>query len=31
MYVLEETRYSAMPYRRCGRRGLKLPAIAPGL
>lgn len=31
MYVPEETRYSAMLYRRCGRSGLNLPAISLGL
>ena len=26
-----EDRYDAMPYRRCGRSGIKLPAISLGL
>ena len=30
-YVPSETRYDAMPYRRCGKSGLKLPPIALGL
>lgn len=30
-YLPAETRYEAMTYRRCGRSGLKLPAIALGL
>src|SRR5436190_18149524 len=30
-YVPAEDRYDAMPYRRCGRSGLKLPAISLGL
>jgi L-glyceraldehyde 3-phosphate reductase len=30
-YVPAEDRYEAMPYRRCGRSGLKLPAISLGL
>ena len=30
-YVPVEDRYEAMPYRRCGRSGLKLPAISLGL
>jgi L-glyceraldehyde 3-phosphate reductase len=30
-YVPAEDRYDAMPYRRCGRSGLKLPAISFGL
>jgi L-glyceraldehyde 3-phosphate reductase len=30
-YVPAEGRYDAMPYRRCGRSGLKLPAISLGL
>lgn len=30
-YVPDETRYGRMPYRRCGRSGLKLPAITLGL
>src|ERR1700683_832702 len=29
--VAAEDRYDSMPYRRCGRRGLKLPAISLGL
>lgn len=30
-YTPAETRYDHMPYRRCGRSGLKLPAISLGL
>ncbi len=30
-YTAEPDRYSAMPYRRCGKSGLKLPAISLGL
>jgi L-glyceraldehyde 3-phosphate reductase len=30
-YVPDERRYDAMPYRRCGRSGLQLPAISLGL
>jgi L-glyceraldehyde 3-phosphate reductase len=30
-YLPNPTRYQAMPYRRCGRSGLKLPAISLGL
>ena len=30
-YVPAEGRYEAMPYRRCGRSGLRLPAISLGL
>ena len=30
-YVPAEQRYEAMPYRRCGRSGLQLPAISLGL
>ncbi|HEY6962382.1 MAG TPA: L-glyceraldehyde 3-phosphate reductase [Gaiellaceae bacterium] len=30
-YVAETSRYDAMQYRRCGRSGLKLPAISLGL
>jgi L-glyceraldehyde 3-phosphate reductase len=30
-YVAAADRYEAMPYRRCGRSGLKLPAISLGL
>ena len=30
-YVAAEDRYDAMPYRRCGRSGLKLPALSLGL
>jgi L-glyceraldehyde 3-phosphate reductase len=30
-YVPDATRYESMPYRRCGRSGLKLPAISLGL
>jgi L-glyceraldehyde 3-phosphate reductase len=31
MYSALETRYDSMPYERCGRSGLKLPAISLGL
>ena len=31
VYVPTEDRYERMPYRRCGRSGLKLPAISLGL
>jgi L-glyceraldehyde 3-phosphate reductase len=31
MYHAADTRYDSMPYRRCGRSGLKLPAISLGL
>ena len=31
MYVADESRYESMRYRRCGRSGLKLPAISLGL
>jgi L-glyceraldehyde 3-phosphate reductase len=31
VYVPRETRYEAMQYRRCGRSGLKLPAVSLGL
>jgi L-glyceraldehyde 3-phosphate reductase len=30
-YVAAPDRYDAMPYRRCGRSGLKLPAVSLGL
>jgi L-glyceraldehyde 3-phosphate reductase len=30
-YVAAQDRYDSMPYRRCGRSGLKLPAISLGL
>ncbi len=30
-YVADRGRYDRMPYRRCGRHGLKLPAISLGL
>ncbi len=30
-YAPAENRYSSMPYRRCGRSGLKLPAVSLGL
>ncbi|HEY1902759.1 MAG TPA: L-glyceraldehyde 3-phosphate reductase [Terracidiphilus sp.] len=30
-YTPSQTRYDSMPYRRCGRSGLKLPAISLGL
>jgi L-glyceraldehyde 3-phosphate reductase len=31
VYVAAEDRYERMPYRRCGRSGLRLPAISLGL
>jgi len=31
LYVPADERYEAMPYRRCGRSGLQLPAISLGL
>ncbi len=31
MYLPKATRYDLMPYRRCGKSGLKLPAISLGL
>ncbi|MDO4740205.1 MAG: L-glyceraldehyde 3-phosphate reductase [Eubacteriales bacterium] len=31
MYIANEKRYDTMEYRRCGRSGLKLPAISLGL
>ena len=31
MFHAADTRYDSMPYRRCGRSGLKLPAISLGL
>lgn len=31
MYVAQKDRYNAMPYRRCGESGLKLPMISLGL
>ena len=30
-YVPDDSRYEGMPYRRCGRTGLKLPEISLGL
>ena len=30
-YIPADSRYDAMPYRRCGRSGLKLPAVTLGL
>jgi len=30
-YLADESRYDRMPYRRCGRRGLKLPALSLGM
>jgi L-glyceraldehyde 3-phosphate reductase len=30
-YLADEDRYDRMPYRRCGRRGLKLPALSLGM
>ena len=31
MYQAKPTRYDEMPYKRCGRSGIKLPAISLGL
>jgi L-glyceraldehyde 3-phosphate reductase len=31
LYVADSARYENMPYRRCGKSGLKLPALALGL
>ena len=31
IYLPSQSRYESMPYRRCGRSGLKLPAISLGL
>ncbi len=31
MYLANEQRYHSMPYRRCGRSGLQLPALSLGL
>lgn len=31
MYCPAENRYETMPYRRCGRSGLRLPAVSLGL
>ena len=31
MYIPAENRYECIPYRRCGRSGIKLPAISLGL
>lgn len=31
MYIASDTRYDSMRYRRCGRSGLKLPAVSLGL
>lgn len=31
MYIASEKRYEKMPYRRCGKSGLKLPAVSLGL
>ena len=31
MYIADQSRYSTMHYRRCGKSGLKLPAISLGL
>jgi L-glyceraldehyde 3-phosphate reductase len=31
LYVPDEARYGRLPYRRCGRSGIKLPAISLGL
>jgi len=31
LWLPSETRYSSIPYRRCGRSGLKLPALSLGL
>nr|WP_321461520.1 L-glyceraldehyde 3-phosphate reductase [uncultured Cohaesibacter sp.] len=30
-YIAAESRYDTMPYRRCGKSGLKLPAVSLGL
>jgi L-glyceraldehyde 3-phosphate reductase len=30
-YIAADDRYEKMPYRRCGRSGLKLPEISLGL
>src|SRR5262249_51619363 len=30
-YLASDTRYGTMPYNRCGRSGLKLPAVSLGL
>lgn len=30
-FSAQDRRYDTMPYRRCGRSGLKLPAISLGL
>ena len=30
-YQAASTRYETLPYRRCGRSGLKLPAVSLGL
>jgi L-glyceraldehyde 3-phosphate reductase len=31
MYIPKENRYDTIPYKRCGRSGLKLPAVSLGL
>ena len=31
MYTADDNRYSTMPYRRCGKSGIRLPAISLGL
>jgi len=31
MYIADETRYNQMPYKKCGKWGLKLPVISLGL
>jgi L-glyceraldehyde 3-phosphate reductase len=31
MYVADKQRYANMQYRRCGKSGLKLPAVSLGL
>lgn len=31
MYIANDKRYEKMPYRRCGKSGLKLPAVSLGL
>ena len=31
MYMPSETRYDNMKYRRCGKSGIKLPAVSLGL
>ena len=31
MFIADEKRYDRMVYRRCGKSGLKLPAVSLGL